>query len=295
MLRNFFYLCEYIIVRIVCLFIVFVPRCVLRLISIIVGTIGYYVLPKKRKIALDNLRIAFGKEKTDKERKCIARASMQNLVFVFLEFIHFAKHKEILNKYVFFDEEERSRIEKIASENKGYILMTAHIGSWELLILAAKLLGFRMSIVTRAVKNKYLYDYITYLRSSSGVKIIDKPDAVKTAIRIAQDKGTIGTMIDQRVGESGVVVDFFGQPATVTRFPALMHLKYDFTLYPIFAIRKSSGRYHIVLKDEISAPKHIQDKEARIEYMVKAYTKAVEDVVREYPEQWLWYHRRWRL
>jgi KDO2-lipid IV(A) lauroyltransferase len=66
-------------------------------------------------------------------------------------------------------------------------------------------------------------------------------------------------------------------------------------LCPVFAVREKLGLFHIIVKDEIKVPGHLDSNEEKIKYMVQEYTKVVEDVVRRYPEQWLWYHRRWRL
>jgi KDO2-lipid IV(A) lauroyltransferase len=128
-----------------------------------------------------------------------------------------------------------------------------------------------------------------------GCGYIDKEYAAKESMRVLQRNEIVGMIVDQRVGSTGILVNFFNRPVTATPFPALMQIKYGSRLYPIFSIRERLGCFHVQLGEEIVVPEHITDKQGKIHYIVQAYTKAIEDIVRKYPEQWLWYHRRWRL
>ncbi len=289
------YFIEYLLMRAVYALLGFFPLRVLYAIAHGVGTLGYYILPKKRKIALENLRLAFGTTKSERELRRIARVSLVNLIFIYFEFIFFSRRRRQLDKYFYFDPEGWEIVNGLVKVPKPAMYLTAHIGSWEFLALCAGFIGQKMHAIGRPIKNRFIFDYISRLRCVTESSVIDKNHAVKGTIKVFQKKEVIGTLIDQRVGSSGIVVEFFGYPAYTTPFPALMKIKYDCVLYPVFAIRKGCGLFHIVLKEEITVPTHLKNNEEKVKFMVKAYTKVVEDIVREYPEQWLWYHRRWRL
>ncbi|MBN1493592.1 MAG: lysophospholipid acyltransferase family protein [Candidatus Omnitrophica bacterium] len=294
-LKESLYCAEYMLLR--CLFTIvgFVPLHFLYGLAWCVGTVAYYILPHKRAIALENLSLAFGNEKTSRERRRIARAAMRNLVFVYLEFLFFARRKKGLDKYFYFDEDSGKRTMGLTKMPRAAMYLTGHIGNWELLALVAGFIGQKMHAIGRPLKNRYVFDYISRLRCSTAGAVIDKEHAVRGTIEAFKKKEIVGTLIDQRVGASGIVVDFFGQPAYTTPFPALMKIKYDCILYPAFAIREKIGFYRVIIKDEINIrPGELGNLE-RIKYMVQEYTKVMEEMVRAYPEQWLWYHRRWRI
>jgi KDO2-lipid IV(A) lauroyltransferase len=294
-LTTCFYFIEYLLVRIVYCFLGFLPLRLLHAIACGVGTIGYYILPKKRKLALENLRLAFGTEKSTRELRRIARASLNNLIFIYLELIYFSKRRRYLDKYFYLDATSRKYVDHMLAEPKATMYLTGHFGNWEFLALCAGFSGQKMHAIGRPIKNRFIFNYISRLRCVTESSVIDKDYAVKGTLKVFQKKEIVGTLIDQRVGSSGIVVDFFGHPAYTTPFPALMKLKYDCVLHPAFAIRKSVGLFHVEIKDPIKVPLHLAGNEEKIKYMVQEYTKVVEDVVRAYPEQWLWYHRRWRL
>jgi len=289
------YLIEYIIVRIIFYILSFVPLSILKIGATIVGTIGYCILGKRREVALQNLRLAFKDEKTEKEIRRIARMSCINLIYTYIEFMHFPRFLvNVKNRFV-MDEDSRKRINEAVHADNSLIYLTAHFGNWEFLSLFAGDDGQQLSSIGRAVKNHYIADFVNRMRCLAGSAMLDKEDAVKGAMKAIRNNEQVGILVDQRAGNSGIEVKYFGEPVSATPFPALMKIKFGSVLLPIFCIRKKVGAFQIVVGDGIDIPADLSDSDETIHYVVQTYTGAIENIVRKFPEQWLWYHRRWRL
>lgn len=259
------------------------------------GCFGFFVLAKRRRDALANLRLISGNDADEHALNRIACRSCQHLVYAYLEFIHCTRSREKVKTYGAFTAAEQKTLDGYYGRRKGLMYLTAHIGNWEFLSLIAGVSGFPLTSIGRAVKNPYLTQYVNRLRSITGSAIIDKKDAVRGTLDVLRKKECLGTLVDQRGGDSGIVIQFMGQPASATPFPALMKLRFDCALVPIFCIRERVGKFSFVIGDEIVVPPGVTDKDEIIRSVTQAYTDEIEKVVRRYPEQWLWFHRRWRL
>lgn len=287
--------CEALIVKfLICVFGMF-PLSILYAGADVLGWCMFVALKKRTKIALDNLELAFGNEKTDEERRRIARASGQNLLRVYAEFMYFARHPYKLESCCERSLDDAQYLDAAHARGKGVVYLTGHIGNWEMLPLLGGVWGIPLTSIGRAIKNRYLMKSIDEMRQLTGSVMIEKEYAVKEIMRALRDQRGVGVLIDQRGGNAGEQITFFGETATATPFPALMKIKLDCTMLPVFLVRTYKGKFRFVLKKEIVLPADITDKQEQIHALVQAYTDAVEEIVREYPEQWLWYHRRWRL
>jgi len=254
--------------------------------------IFYYVSPRHRFIALYNLRRAFP-DKSTAEIVRIAQGAYRNLAIVCAEFFDLPKmNKSRLNGLL--DIEGLERAQQALGKKKGLLFFGAHFGNWELMAVSVAVLIAPGVAVYRPLDNPWLERLIRYVRAVTGNIPVPKRRAMLQMFRCLARNGTVGVLIDQNVSwKEGIFVDFFGRPACTTDGLAQMALKSETPVMPAFMVRKPDGRYRFVIGDEVSIIR-TGNWEADIKANTQQFTSMIEDVIRQYPEQWLWLHHRWK-
>lgn len=257
------------------------------------GKLLFLIDRKHRNITLSNLRRAFSNNKTEEEISEIGKACYANLVRSFVEFSRLLRdNKDYLKEYI--EVEGFENYLKAREKGRGVLSLTAHCGNWELMALMQSLLGYPISIVARPIDNPYLNKKVEDIRTRYGNSIIDKRRAMRGILRCLDENGTVGVLLDQNVTrKEGVFVDFFGEPACTNKGMALVALKTGAPVIPAFIHYLGDGRHKIIIGKEIELSK-TGDSESDVFSNTLKFTKVIEDHVREYPEEWLWLHRRWK-
>jgi len=287
---------EYLIVLFLIKFISLFPYKIASDIGGSIGRLGYYIDGKHRNITLNNLTMAFP-EKGKREIIFIARKAFENLGRSVAEVIYITNRKtDDLKKvlYEWITVEGRDNLDHAIKKGKGILLLTAHFGNWELLGLTAATHGYKLNVIARPLDNPKLDTFINSLRSITGTNVYPKKGVLKDILKSLKQGEGVGILIDQNTSRSeGVFVDFFGQPASTNRGPAVIAMKSETPVVPFFIIRENKYRHRIVYCEEI--PLHRSgDKEKDAVLNTKMFTKKVESFIRNYPEQWFWMHQRWK-
>ncbi len=245
-------------------------------------------------IAKVNLDLAFGKSKSDEEKRDISIASYQNLITVAFETILLQgiSKEELLNQVEF----ENAKIlhDAIASKHP-IIFITAHYGNWELgtLAIAAKF-ELPISVVGRPLDWEWANRILVATREQFGVRMIPKKQAMKEMIGVMKNRGALGLVVDQNTSsKQGLLIDFFGYKARHTPSAAILARKFDAVVIPVFDRPIGNGRYRLSFYDPIVMLKS-DDPEKDILSHVQKQAKITEEVIRRYPEPWLWLHQRWK-
>jgi len=255
------------------------------------GVITYSVLPKYRRIAMDNLEVAFGQQMPLSNRKNICRDMFINMVKSLYEFLLFSRfsRQQILSMVNL----DVNKIREHVSSGNGVIILTAHIGNWELLAAGLVSEGFRLTVIGKDMRDKWISRLMIRMRESTGVKNVPKGKGVFKPITEALNRNElVGLLADQNAGASGRFVDFFGTPASTFTGPAVFAAKTGAVILPAFCIRRRDNSHKVIFYDPIF-PSDPADEES-VYKCTEQYTKCIEKVVREYPEQWLWLHKRWK-
>ncbi len=189
----------------------------------------------------------------------------------------------------------REHLDRALGEGKGVFLLSAHIGSWEVAALAAGLIipgGF--AVVNRPLDNPLLEAELGRLRGLYGNRALGKRNISRAMLRQLRGGGAVGILIDQRsLQEEGVLVPFFGHPAWTHPVLARLTVRTGAPVVPIWGLWEGPGRYTVRF-DEPLFPETL-DEAGRDEVALTARLLGIiEGVIRERPEQWLWYHDRWR-
>ena len=256
------------------------------------GRLAYWILPGRRRVALDNLTLVYGEALAPADRTRVARQCFEHLGMTTLECcrLFFGPTERLFGRVRGHGTEH---IGQALARGRGIFFLTGHFGNWELLAAAHGHAGFGLSVVVRPLDNPYLDALIARARERSGLRAIPKRDAV-SGVRAALARGEcIGILLDQDAGRDGVFVPFLGHPASTSRALAILAIKTRAPVVPAFIHRRPDGSHELVLDPEI--PLAITgDLDHDIEVNTARYSEALERHVRAHPEQWFWVHRRWK-
>jgi KDO2-lipid IV(A) lauroyltransferase len=248
----------------------------------------------RHKVVMDNLAIAFP-DKSPEERKQLASDSWAQTARTLLEYIY-------LDEILDMDENrvESERIEivnaeqfiKLRDDGLPAILFTGHIANFELLPLIAARFGLNVRSLFRQPNNKYAASHVADARKEFGDNLVASGAGASFQLMSALEKGDhVGLLVDQKF-RRGIMVPFFGREAPTNTLLAKLARRYDCPVHGARSIRLPGGRFRLEITDELQLPRD-ENGDVDIRGTTEMVTRMVEDWVREYPEQWLWMHRRW--
>ena len=252
------------------------------------GAISYLILRKRRRIALENLDIAFRDTKSKREKELIARKAFQHIALSFAEL--FMVKKIGANFTTAIQVTGEDHLKAAHARGRGVIMCMSHFGSWEMLGLYARKNQLPYSVIVRAVRNPFLYEWIQKLRQTNGVQTIDKDGSARKILSELKQGNCVAMLIDQWPGEECVWVDFFGISTATTLAPAVIARRTGAAIVPFFCRRLSYGKYAIEYLPEVVVPQTEHWQEA----VMTTLSKQLEGYLRKFPEQWIWGHRRWK-
>ena len=269
------------------------PRSWSRALAIGIAQIFYLLHSRLRQVGMRNLEIAFP-EKSVAERKRILRGEFTSLGRQLAEVCQFPRYtRQNVEEVVVYDALEN--YEQAYALGKGVLFLTAHFGGWELSAFAHSIYGHWVNIVMRPVDNPYLDRLIQRYRTMHGNKTVNKDDFVRGLLGAMKAGETVGILMDTNMTPpQGVFVNFFGIPACTASGLARIALRTDAAVVPGFTIwDESLGKYRLRFDPAVELVR-TGDLEADIVANTQKFTSVIESYVRQYPEQWLWVHRRWK-
>lgn len=256
------------------------------------GRVWFAADKRHREVAVKNLTHVFGTKKNAGEIRRLARRVFCNLVLVIFEIgwmLHL-KEKDILK---YFQIQGLHHLCNAHKKGKGVLVLTGHVGNWELLPMCVATLGYTISAIYRPLDFKPLDMFFKELRSSFGTKLHAKKKAMRPILKGLKNKELIGILMDQNTNvQAGVFVDFFGKPACTNEGLALIALHTNAPVIPVFLLRKPQG-FLVEIGPELPLI-HTGDKKKDIVANTRQYNRVIEDVILRHPDQWFWVHRRWK-
>jgi Kdo2-lipid IVA lauroyltransferase/acyltransferase len=257
-----------------------------------IGRLGYWPLGIRRAVVERQLSAALP-ERSPEDVARIARETYAQLGRTSVETAILPAYDAAEIVGLFEDVQGWSIIEERLARGKGLILVTGHLGNWELggAYLAAR--GVPIEVVARHMANPLFDRYLTRTRQQIGMEVVHDEDAVRRVPRSLRSGRAVAFLVDQgAVGLASTWVPFFGRYAKTPRGPAVFALRLDAPIVFGAAVRRPSGRYQLTFEPIDVAPSG--DREADVDRIVADYTATLERWVRRTPEQYLWHHRRWK-
>ncbi len=248
---------------------------------------------KLRRTAARNLELAFPELDAD-EKQRLLRGCFDSLGRQLGEFSQLPRvTPEELQRIVACEGLEH--LEAAQARGRGVILFTGHLGAWELSSFALSVFGRPLSFMVRRIDNHRIEEMVDTVRMRFGNQTIDKNAVSRTALRHLNAGGTLGMLPDvNMLAREGVFVDFFGTPASTTSMLAKLALRTGAAVVPIFAPWDAERqRYVLRIEPELNVTQTGNDDED-IQQLTAQFMSSIESIVRRYPEQWLWIHKRWK-
>ena len=250
----------------------------------------------RRRILLANLATAFPEESPRKIGR-IARDCAENFGEMLMDLLASSElsREKVLARVTVVGEEH---LRAARDRGRGVFLLSAHLGSWEIGALRAGLLGEPIASVVRPLDNLLLEQELFRRRTRFGNRLIQKRDAAREILHAMRANQTVAILVDQNVqAEEAVFVPFFGRLAATTPSLALLQLKTDAAVVPVFTWPLGGGRYRLeferpILSDDFGAPD--ADRGERVRRATALYMAITENAIRRNPAAWLWMHNRWR-
>jgi len=259
----------------------------------VVAALGFHLATRQRQAGFQNLLMAMP-ELSDRDRRLILRGAFSNLGRLLVEFSHFPG----LNKRNIADLVTCEGFEHYADavkRGKGVIFLTGHFGAWELSCFAHSLFSGPMKFVVREIDNPRVEKLIESYRGLSGNTPIDKRHASRDILKALRNNETIGILVDQNTTrDEGVFADFFGIPAATTPAVATLALRTGACVIPGFLVWDAKSRRHRLRFEPPVELTVTGDTADDIVRNTQTFNRILEDIIRQYPDQWLWIHRRWK-
>ncbi|MGQ9729791.1 MAG: lysophospholipid acyltransferase family protein [Candidatus Zipacnadales bacterium] len=255
------------------------------------GAVLYLLTPHRQRLADRNLMAAFGDDLSPRDRKQIRLAVCRNVCKVFLELFK-ASTLTRTQLCQAVPLEGTKRLHDALRRGHGVMIITAHLGNWELLGARIAAEGFHAAAVARDASDVGVASVINRARESTGLKVIGKKDIKKMTQHLRQN-GMLGILPDQHARKASIRLEFLGQPAWCIRSPALLALRTGCALLPAFCLRAPDESLCCYVLEEIRVD-DLVDREEAIVGITRRINAIIEQQIRLHPDQWLWLHNRWK-
>ena len=289
MRRKFEYFAVLLLIRAVGL----LPRGVARTIGASIGALAFLALPRLRRVGYRNLQIAFP-QLSRSEHTTILRAEYRSLGWQLGEFCQMRKYTpENTQSFLRYDGLEHYLAARDAGQ--GVLILTGHLGAWELSSFYHSLMGYPMSMVIRRLDNELVDHLVNDIRCQHGNKVLHKDDFARGLISAMRQGETVGILMDTNMTPpQGLFVDFFATPACTASGMARVALKTGAAVLPGFLLWEESSQSYVLHFGKPLDLIRSEDNEADIVANTALFNRVLEDYIRRYPQQWLWLHRRWK-
>jgi len=286
---------EYILFAAIVLLIKISPLCLIKLNQRLVRYLLIKLSKRHSGIVARNLKIAFP-HYTAVEISALTRAISHHFSSVFIEIITIFVKKQpekILEKVEIIHPEA---LDRALDKKKGVILFSAHLGNWELIpLVMSRQFNQKVNSVAREMNNPLVEKKVKQFREYMGSELIDKRNAIRAILKRLEKNRIVYLLIDHNtIAREGVFVDFFGKPASTVTSVSQLHLKRGIPIIPIF-IHYEKNKIVLELLEEIDAAgTSTGNPKEDIARLTQRCTSIIEEKIRQYPEQWFWFHNRWK-
>ena len=252
----------------------------------------YFIIPIRKKVAIKNLKMAFP-DYSEKEIRNIAIETYKSFSITLIEtlYIPHISKEEMINslKCINLD-----LIDRKIKEKKGTIILSAHFGNWEYLASSLALqLNVPLNMLIKVQRNPYVTEFMNKVRTKWSNVVIPLGTAVRQIFKALNENQIVIMAADQRGNVEGIRVKFLGMMSAVYSGPAVFALKTGASVVIAISVRQPDYSYKVEFT-ELTVNDLPNGYDSKVEEICKRYLNSLEKLIRQYPEQWLWMHKRWK-
>ncbi len=260
----------------------------------LLGGAAFFLLPRWRIFTIQNLKFAFGQDKAESQIVAIAKGVFVNFGRSLAEFVSLPK---ISNSSIesIVSACGLEKIDNALKDGRGVIMLASHLGNWELLAAYFGLKGYPTNVLARPLRDRRIEHYVNSVRRTKNISVLTRGGgSFKKIISVLKNNQLIGMLPDQDIEKiDGVFVDFFNRKAHTPIGPVVLALASGAPIFPIFCIRQASGRHRLIVEDKLDLEVS-GDRQKDIYRNTQKWSGLVERYIRENPDQWVWFHKRWK-
>lgn len=255
-----------------------------------IGKLYYHIAGRQRQRALRQIEECLGLSKIQAEETI--RSLFRKLGQTLMEVLYIpALTPEKMQEYVTI--ENRHYLDEVTTDGQGVVLLAAHIGNWEWLGAAMAMAGFPVASVIKTQPNEQHTRLINEYREMTGIEIFTRGTTeVISAARALKQGRMIGLLADQDAGPNGLFIEFLGKMSSTPTGPTVFAKKFKVPVVPIFIVRKPEGGHRIIMHEPLYYQDTGQVESDNYNFTVKI-TKIIEETIRQYPDEWVWFQKRW--
>jgi KDO2-lipid IV(A) lauroyltransferase len=273
--------------------VLWIPRSAAYALARGIAKIAFLLLGRERERTLQHLTLAYGNEKQPEEIRELAERIFIHWAETAVDVLRFPKLNLAEADRLIERGDGLAKINGILAEGKGMILLTAHLGNWELMGAYIRLHGIEGTVVGRRIYYEKYNQMIVNLREKFTLRTIYQDERPREFLRVLEKNQILGILADQDMDwAEGVFIPFFGRPAYTITAPVKLAMASGAPIVPVFLVREGR-RYRLLVEEPIRVEMRGTREETIREYTAH-WSRVVEEKIREYPEQWAWMHRRWK-
>jgi KDO2-lipid IV(A) lauroyltransferase len=285
-------LLEYIVLIAIVWFVRILPERLALWLGRTYGRLSWYLHPRYRSVALGNLKHVYGDEMTDDERGELVRRVMMNLGLTFVETQRLPNmlRRSDIAEHVTID----APPEALEALRSGAVLVTGHLGNWEVAGVAVSHLITPLHSIAKRTKNPLVDKYLRDVRENLGHKILYRSDGMRPVVSLLKNGHSVAFVSDQDVRHEGVIVEFLGRPASTTPAPVGLGQRLGVPVVPGYCLREAPGRWRLIAEKPLDLVETGNRQRDLVENAAKM-NDVIGGWIREHPDQWFgWIHRRWK-
>lgn len=284
----------YLVVRTAVAVVQAVPPGLGRVLARALARLTFWIDRRHREVARDNLRHAFPGRYTDDELNRVVLRVYEHFLTLVIEIAWLPRKLHTHNWSQYIELGGADLTLDALTCGRPALIVTGHFGNWEMAGFALGLLGFRTYAVARVLDNPHLERFLKQFRQKTGQKILAKKGDFDQMQELLARGAVIAMLADQDAGPRGLFVDYFGRPASTFKSIALLAIEFRVPIVVIGVPKIGEPmRYRIDAVERID-PDDYADRPDAVRAITQRYTSAIESIVRKYPEQYFWLHRRWK-
>lgn len=254
------------------------------------GDLIHTVFKDRSRIAIKNMKLALDVD--DPRAEELAKDNFQHLGMILIEFLRLPQlKKEDLDQIL--EIEGLEYLEEVIEKGQGFVIFSGHFGNWELLGAILALKGYPVNALARNQSNELINEHILEMRAAKGINIFNNRGmAIRNAYRALQRGEGLFVLGDQKTTDAEHFVEFFGVKAAVKLGAVNLAARTNSKIIPTYIARQTEGKHKIIIKEPLTVESEPTVEEKKD--IFKELNSTLEDVIREYPDQWLWPHKRWK-
>ena len=264
------------------------PRSISIFFGKLIGCFLYYLMPLRKKVAMRNLKIAFP-NKPNYELNQILKKCYIHFGIIISDFLTLPiLNKSTINEILSLDKKTR----RLLDENIPSLIMTGHIGNWELFLPVLGYNNYKTSGVAQVQRNKNGEKFFNWIRSCENTKIISKGNSIGNINQVLNKKYHLVLVSDQNAGKKGSVNNLFNMPTSTPKGAAILNIKNKVPIIISFITMNKNYKYSIS-SQELKVEHDSENSENKIFNINESYNNALQNAIIENPEQYFWFHKKW--